>query len=461
MSIKKEFALVLGGTENIAYAVYVTVASFLENNRNIFNNFDIVIYNDDWGGGVKKPFFELCGNVRFIRYTRKDFIKKLGFDINNDSWAARTFTYMVYSKFELFSMLNDYKNVLWLDSDIYVTGCIKKIFNFSPIALTLIPSPLSKMFYNAPNYDDIPAYNGGVILLSDSLNYHKLTENCYQLLKVNFDNVKLPDQAIMSLLFFQNKIVVNNLPIQYNDSLAELINDKVSKSVVIHFNRKYAKLWNNPLSRLLFSKYDPILSNFLIGAGLDVKNTHENYFTDYLGDTLKATLVKLEYQSYWKYIFSIISPNIHSNYFLDVFWSQDRCYVINKNFLNDKKIWIQRSPFMLCFICDRSDVFEVNRLLTSIKFVTENLGNQIVYKININLFNYANDINNLITLFEPFIFKYFTFNSVKTIGYLNKKRNILTYALTRIKSSLYYSDFSCHILSELSKLKKYYKTDEQ
>ena len=398
--MKKNLAIVIGGTSNIAYAVYVTFTSVIRHSS--LKDYEFIIFNDEWDDSIKKIFTCQYHKTKFVNYTFNEFKKHFDNEdiINKQSWAMKTFSFMVYCKFEIFNLLYEYKSVIWLDSDTFIRGCLTQIFSYGPIAATKIPSDLNSMFKNETKYTNIPAYNGGVIYLTDDINFKSLTELCYKYMVNTYDNLKLPDQAVFGWLFYTQNLHINNLPIKFNDSLAAL-----DDSVVVHFNRKYSKPWNNALIRVVFSDYLLYLKDFCSKASISETTINKNFFKDILSDSIKSILSKIEFQYYWKYIYMVTSPFLNKEYFFDVFWGE-RMFILKKDTPNIKSIYINRSPLSISFIHNGNHLNILKRSLSSFKYRL-NFDNQLkkyIFTFDINLFNYCSDINILLNLFEPYIY---------------------------------------------------------
>lgn len=399
MNKKNSLALVLGGTANIANAVYATFSSIVDNSN--LKDFSFVIYHDDWDDNLKKIFYKKFENVIFKNYTIEYFRSKVDDElIDLQTWSMKTFSYMVYCKFEIFNLLSQYRRVIWFDSDLYIRKDINDILRYEPIAATKIPSNLSSMFKKEDSYNNIPAYNGGVIYVTDKISYEGLSDTCYQLMSEHFSNLLLPDQAVMGLLYFIKHIDITNLPVDFNDSVASY-----SDSCIVHFNRKYAKPWNNALVRMMFPKYLKYFDEFKSLLNTNVVNVNKSFFSDFVGDSLKSTLSKLETQAYWKYIYSLLSPCLKNTYFIDVFWG-DCAYILNKQQPHVRNIYLNRTPMTISFSVSDKYVWILKRYLTLFNYkLSSNTQKKVsLFTFQINLFNLSKDINTLIDIFEPYIY---------------------------------------------------------
>lgn len=379
--MKKNICIVLGGTGNIAFSVYVTISSIIYHNDYIDN---FIVFYDNWNDNDINALMTLSPKIKMKEYNLNKFLSRYSNLYDENSWAAKSFSHMVFCKFEIFNLLNDYKNVIFFDSDILVRGNIKEIFDFKPIALRKIPTDLNGMFYKEIKYKDVNAYNGGVIYINENLTYKNLTNLCYDLLYKNLKNAKLPDQAIMGLLFYENNIKINELPIRFNDSLGCSV-----ESIIIHFNRKYAKIWDNKFCQLCYPEYNKYYNSFIENGGTSYNSNF--YFNNYIGETCNKTLQKLEKHNYWEQVYFLLAPKIHNAYFIDPNLSCDKLRIYNKN--NYKlEIYISRSPLYLQIKIDKHKEILYKKYISKYKHIIKN---DYIY-IELNLMTIADDINSIL-----------------------------------------------------------------
>ena len=207
---KKHAALVMGSTENYFFATGTVVANIRRLCPDLFD--DILIFYDT----VKtadRSILEAHYGCTLIPYTPPPALAEM------DDERLRRFTPLSFSIYEIFRLLDAYRNILWLDGDVCVQGDIRGIFDYGPAGLRFGGTSFKKALGRTcdPAIDDHPTCNTGVVYVNDSLpDYLKLYNDCYRYTKAFSDTLHSPDQGIINYVLWKNNITVTDITKHYN-----------------------------------------------------------------------------------------------------------------------------------------------------------------------------------------------------------------------------------------------------
>ncbi len=191
-------ALVTGGTRDDVAPIAVFIKNIKETNSHLFD--EIVVYHD----GIKTKDQELIKriyNTRFIEYTYRPKTR-------NDE-VVSYFSRMVYCKYECFTLLSDYDEVVWSDYDVVVQDGLEEFCTIKDDEFNILTcnSKLKAMFYKDILNKDILKYDlesDGIgtplFALSNKLRrYNDIYKWCYIKTTEWGEDLYLPEQCIFSL----------------------------------------------------------------------------------------------------------------------------------------------------------------------------------------------------------------------------------------------------------------------
>ena len=238
-STKKDNAVVFGLTSKLVFAVASVMIDLRDKSPGFVD--EVIILHD---GKVKEKDKKLLNKIlptRFIEYNfpLKDKLAEF------DQLSLNAYTYMVHSIYECFSFLNEFKNVIWLDFDIVIKRDISDITAISSYDLAFGGlSRKSKGLYRHPvkEYDmEKISMNTGIVVFKDTLgDYNKIYDFCYQTLDKQKNNLALPDQAVMFIVYEEFKLNYGLLPDNYVIDASA----KTEDSHIIH-SAGSKKFWNS------------------------------------------------------------------------------------------------------------------------------------------------------------------------------------------------------------------------
>ncbi len=193
--IKKNRAIVFCGTKDISFAIASVMMDVVKYSRFTFDEF--VIIHDGIG---KKDKLKLS-NIYQTRFIKYDF--PLDARLFHDG-TLNYFTKMVYAKFEVFKLLNDYHQVIYTDYDIVLRDDISELLDekISFKAMFSKEGIVKDQFHEpVKDYDmEKAGISAALMILHDSLpDYMNIYNWCYQKTKELASLLKYPEQGIFDL----------------------------------------------------------------------------------------------------------------------------------------------------------------------------------------------------------------------------------------------------------------------
>ena len=208
MNVKKPLAIVLGITDNWAFAAGTVLLGLQQ--YKLEHEYDVIIYHKKASDKNRQLLYQIHPCV-FIDYD---------IALVNAEKFARV-SKMAFSRYECFDLLESYSKVLWLDSDILIKGDISSLIDSCSSGLAMykhVDIPMSVSFsMPVPGFNMArECFNDGIFLLADSLNNpSSLREWCYE--KTNkWANEINSDQAVINLLLQEFDLPVSELDMKYN-----------------------------------------------------------------------------------------------------------------------------------------------------------------------------------------------------------------------------------------------------
>lgn len=236
----KHVAVLCASSRFYAFALYVSLWSFLKNSPRLASAADIYIYAFDWDEPLKQIFRSL-GDFTIIDYDLPANIERTQF--------IQRFTPALYSRFEAFSLLEKYERVICLDSDILVQKELFPVLSqfHGPIALTVddCPTVQHNFLGPIPGYDmSAPCYNAGFIVLNQAafaVSGSQIRKWLYQMLQKYAKCSYLGDQGLINLMLQEFSLPVEICSSLYNLP-ASSAGAELKKAFVVH-STGHRKFW--------------------------------------------------------------------------------------------------------------------------------------------------------------------------------------------------------------------------
>lgn len=245
---KGNVAIVLSGTSNLAFAMANVLIGVQKHSPDFATTF--IIYQQGMST-LDRECLSKIATCRFIEYAGHASINKLPTTDNINKYSI-----MSFAIFEIFSLLKEYTNVIYLDADLLIQKDISGIINYGPAAmgsgrLTVNEACGAEVL---PNNTKLIAKSSGVVIINDQLpNHEKLTEACYQHTAALWNTLVFPDQAILNLVLHLNNSKINDLPLTYN---CGKIHKNLHDAAVVHTQGGKSKFWNNGVSNIMFPEWN-------------------------------------------------------------------------------------------------------------------------------------------------------------------------------------------------------------
>ena len=267
---KKPFAIVMATDDKAAFAAGCALLSLKENSPRLFKKADIIIYYQNLSQQNRKALRSI-GRVFFKDYR-----------LNFSTSAIRTirrYSQLTLARYECFFLLKEYRQILWLDSDILVKKELINILKFKKAGFAIAHDDnIIACNFAKPvrGFDMLRRnFNAGVLLFSENMaNPIKIGAWCYQQTKMLAPILIWADQGVLNLALQKFAIKPAILPRKFN-SHPVLSPIKMGNTLILHAMGDY-KFWDNyPLP-----EWDKFYNQWLGLSGAEV--TIQNYNKKYL-----------------------------------------------------------------------------------------------------------------------------------------------------------------------------------
>lgn len=212
----KKTAVICASSSTYAFALYVSLSTFFKNSPQLAQESDVYVYAWNWEDDLKS-LISSSGPVTVVDYD-------LPADIERTPFVMK-FTPALFARFEGFNLLEKYKNVVCLDSDILVqkelAGVLEEMTENIGVTRDSCPT-VGHNFIVAPegNYDlSQPCYNAGFLVLKrDRLPVagKDIAQWLYAMLKCCVNITYLGDQGLINLALQEFKLIPYIFSALYN-----------------------------------------------------------------------------------------------------------------------------------------------------------------------------------------------------------------------------------------------------
>lgn len=197
---KKPLAFVISCTDNLTFAVGNVALSLYKYMPDI--DYECVILHNK----INSNDLKILKNISKVRMIPFEFPQSFAEKMLKESPSTSRFrsgnALMTFTHFEIFKLLNEYKIVSWLDSDISIQGSIKDIGKFIPFGITIdAPFTVQKNFLKPINNFDmsIPGLCAAIIVVGDQLPFNEIYNWCYKKTLEYASILEQADQGILNL----------------------------------------------------------------------------------------------------------------------------------------------------------------------------------------------------------------------------------------------------------------------
>ena len=264
------------------------LGAMLYNINNIHLTYDkIIVITDMDDTSVNEKFFKINNKVEFRYYSFDDFVNEFNINTSNKkiTMFIKRYSYLAYFKFKIFDFLKEFRHILFLDLDMYITSDINELFELdSDIAWRDGLNLLAKFTLNKVNPDGIeylkyadvstPSPNGGLIIANDSFDYNEAYEMGKKLLREFIHSFPSSlDELIFGIIASYNKLRVKSLDASIYNSIPMGYN---LQSKIIHFIGEH-KPWSVALLQGLFPGWIKNYRQFVHDTGITSDKVQEFY----------------------------------------------------------------------------------------------------------------------------------------------------------------------------------------
>ncbi len=235
MVVKKELAIVFGATGNMAFALGNVLIGLKKYSTDL--KADLIVFEQ----GIADRDKKLINSILSCDFREYNFPKKN--TLTNDT--LKKFSELTFSRFECFNLLNEYKNVLWLDIDILIQKDIELLLAEKSTGISMLGGLKAGDDFTIEVKGlekDKENFNAGIMYIQDNLpNYENLTEYCYSKAIEYSQYLKSADQGIINLMVKENNLDVHRLDWKFNSNPA--FNNDYLDAIIVH---TYCpeKMWN-------------------------------------------------------------------------------------------------------------------------------------------------------------------------------------------------------------------------
>nr|WP_274379360.1 glycosyltransferase [Campylobacter sp. MIT 19-121] len=189
----------------------------------------------------------LC--VKFISFTQQDFLAKLRFYTPTLSFSFKQFfikrwTHMAFARFEALNLLDECKNIVYLDFDCLILKDISELFKLRlPLA-----ADRGLNTFKDENLKEYFIFRTPILSFNDRLkNPKKLYEHFYKIIAKHHEAEDFNDQVAFSMLIHKNKLKVKML--NKNKYSGQIFYRASRNSSIIHAYGSKNRFWNNALCK--------------------------------------------------------------------------------------------------------------------------------------------------------------------------------------------------------------------
>lgn len=240
--MKKRLAFLLGITPNLAFAagnVALGINKYMTDQE-----YDIVIYYTDLADHDIEAFQKIPHVVLKQFNLPEDFITQMLEKMPEGRFKSRNHL-NCFAHFEVFPLLETYKNVVWIDADTCIQGDLSDITALGPFGVSPdTPWSVGDQFSVPVNGYNMKkeGYCTAVMMVNDTLPYQKIYPWLYEKAVQYADRLVNPDQAILALAIEAFNIEPTLIDVNVWQCLP--YKESAPTAKIVHFGTG-RKVWND------------------------------------------------------------------------------------------------------------------------------------------------------------------------------------------------------------------------
>ena len=253
---KKKMAILVAVTSNIAFAAGNIAIALDKYMHDI--DYEIIVYYDELPQSDIDAFNKISKcNLKKFRPDEK-LVDYLLEKLPSGCPYKGINKLMLLGHYEIFKLLDDYENAIWLDADILVQGDIYHIIQYGPLGITAdTPWKVRNQFMDTTiemdNYNlDLPAVCTAVIMINDSLPYKEIYNWLIEKTYFHAENMKNIDQVTFNLMLQEFNILPSIMPLEEYQCMPW--KENAYKAKIVHFGTA-EKVWKSRKLSREFSEW--------------------------------------------------------------------------------------------------------------------------------------------------------------------------------------------------------------
>lgn len=305
--MRERNAIVMASDSNYMFATANVIIGVEKHSRGLIDKYIIYTPTDNpVSKEDQNAAFRLCDKIEFRDYRQPEIEDKF-----IEKYKDR-YSNLIFAKFKIFDILNEYENVLWLDSDLLIQKDISYIFTCKPmawrdaVARVINRLSLKGELIQKPDFASIPADattpNGGVIFVSKTNEMSEFSaRECYETLaEINrtIDYIGASDEWIFGYLAWKHQIPVVHLSKEFNNNICDP-NRGGKEPSIVHFYEPgplRRKVWKDALYKGVYSEWSDNVEKWLLAGGSAYDG---EVGRKYLGETSVQICLSMNRIIYW------------------------------------------------------------------------------------------------------------------------------------------------------------------
>lgn len=242
MKNKKNLACLVAVSDNLAFAAGNIAISL---NRYMKMDYDLLVYTSGMGETDKRVLNALP-HTKVVEYEfEPDFLNYMMTKLPPNCRFKDERKLMRFCHYEAFKLLDEYRNVVWIDADMSVQADLSGILEYGPFGITLdTPWKVGNQFIAPIEGFDMEkdAYCSGIMMLNEALPYREIYQWLFAKTKVYAPRMKNGDQAIINLMIQQFRLSPVVMPLEEYQCI--YTKKEGISARVVHFGTD-KKVWND------------------------------------------------------------------------------------------------------------------------------------------------------------------------------------------------------------------------
>ena len=323
LTIKKldKIAVFLIATKDYAFSVATTCLGLLDNNRK--TRFAFYILHDGMSQEDRSALTNLLGDTNFILMDRDYFHNEVKthlasrYDRNKiESLLDKRKLYFIAKPLCL-KLLNKHKKVLFLDTDLLISGSLESIFQIEGVAwrdaLVKAHEKLHLAYKRHQTYfgsmpEDFSAPNAGVMCFTNQIDYNGILEECLWVLQEYHDELRSDlDEAVIA--WAVHKFYGKRSSLDHNFN--QYIHHANNETTITHAIGK-VKFWEANYRKIIFPDWNKYYHSWIKSGGSPHNKEAKDH--SYIGnDDDRGRLCRFMFRSLiWENLYNLIGGDLPS-----------------------------------------------------------------------------------------------------------------------------------------------------